>query len=268
MNISNIDKQKYLSKIVVGTNEECWNWRGNLDIDGYGVITLSNNKSYKAHRICYILSNNKIPTHKLKHSCKNRKCCNPKHIYVNDVPTRFWSKVDIKKENDCWNYIGDKKDATCNLFVSGNGKLVSAYRMAYILVNGIIKSDITIIHSCGNILCCNPKHLFIENNENRFWFKVDKRGEDECWIWKGSSDRYGKVSFNGDIIPSHRVSYILAYGDIKDGLEVCHKCDNGLCVNPKHLFLGTHKENMEDMVRKGRSMMCSFPNNKFALKRR
>lgn len=75
---------------------------------------------------------------------------------------------------------------------------------------------------------------------------------DDCWIWIGGKmckGRYGSYkSFS-----SHRYSYELFNGKISKGLCVCHVCDNGLCVNPKHLFLGTHKDNMQDMFRKGRN---------------
>jgi hypothetical protein len=78
--------------------------------------------------------------------------------------------------------------------------------------------------------------------------------ETRCWEWLGSvsSDGYGKCKRKGVTYRAHRLSYLVFKGDITEGLFVCHHCDNPLCVNPEHLWLGTHEENELDKTAKGR----------------
>lgn len=90
----------------------------------------------------------------------------------------------------------------------------------------------------------------------RFWSKVDVRGDDECWHWKAAPRRkdqgYGAFWMDGRHHPSSKVAWLLTNGDVPDGMEVCHQCDNPPCCNPKHLFLGTRQENNDDKVSKSR----------------
>lgn len=88
----------------------------------------------------------------------------------------------------------------------------------------------------------------------RFLSYVDK-GVGECWIWNGARqarNRYGTFGIGGKILLCHRVSYELHCGEIPKGMHVLHKCDVPYCVNPAHLFLGSHQDNMADKERKGR----------------
>jgi hypothetical protein len=102
--------------------------------------------------------------------------------------------------------------------------------------------------------------------EDRFWGKVDKHGPipvhcpdlGRCWVWtsKNVVGGYGRfhVSRTRRGVLAHRYAYELAHGGIDAPLDCCHKCDNTLCVNPAHLFLGTTSDNMTDAVKKGRKV--------------
>ncbi len=91
----------------------------------------------------------------------------------------------------------------------------------------------------------------------RFWVDVDIKGNDECWEWKGAKDYlgYGKTHYiNHKTITVHRLVWILIHGEIPAGMDVLHKCDNRGCVNYlSHLYLGTAKNNSDDMITRGRT---------------
>jgi hypothetical protein len=104
----------------------------------------------------------------------------------------------------------------------------------------------------------------------RFWNKVNKV-EGTCWLWTGvsSSVGYGRFCWREratSLIGAHRVSWMLTYGDIPDGLFVLHKCDVKLCVNPDHLWLGTNADNIRDAADKG--LLSGWSRRKGAKKHR
>lgn len=92
----------------------------------------------------------------------------------------------------------------------------------------------------------------------KFKSKYFELNENECWIWLGTINKinkYGYIRLNSrKCLQTHRASWLIHRGDIPNGLHVLHKCDNRLCVNPNHLFLGTALDNVRDCINKGRSI--------------
>jgi hypothetical protein len=120
----------------------------------------------------------------------------------------------------------------------------------------------------GNVNDYGSKKVDIGNATERFNKKYQVQ-KNSCWLWIGGTrlnskgvayPRHWTDDFKS--IGAHRFAYELAHGAIPKGMYVCHKCDTPLCVNPDHLFVGTHHDNMRDMVVKNRSFTGRGENKK------
>ncbi|WP_353634494.1 HNH endonuclease [Halobacterium sp. NMX12-1] len=92
------------------------------------------------------------------------------------------------------------------------------------------------------------------HTRERFWEKVDIADKDGCWEWQRATfpaNGYGAFNIGGKAKYAHRIAYRMEIGSIPPSKQINHICDNPLCVNPSHLYCGTHQDNMRDAVKRG-----------------
>ena len=105
-------------------------------------------------------------------------------------------------------------------------------------------------HNLCTKKCAGERRM--KETKSKFYDLCERVGE--CLEWRGHRNKhgYGVKRFNKKTMLAHRVSYLISNGDIPDLMCVLHRCDNPCCVEPSHLWLGTHQDNMDDMNEKGR----------------
>lgn len=110
--------------------------------------------------------------------------------------------------------------------------------------------------NCSNKMTRRGRIMGGITPEKRFFYYVDKGFDiNGCWEWTGHKNHggYGRVRRGGKDLTAHRYSWMIHHGEIPVGMLVCHSCDNPRCVNPAHLFLGSHRHNAQDRSIKKRN---------------
>lgn len=181
---------------------------------------------------------------------------------IEDILKRY-SKLD--PDTGCLLWIGPKANGYGRLRIPAKGKR-SAHVLAWECIHGPLPNGFRIRRTCDNKLCIYTQHMVLFKNSSsgpeddinwllaRLKKRITVNPITRCWEWKGPKDLrgYGKLRVKKHYVLAHRIMWECVYGDTQ-GLYVLHKCDNPCCVNPSHLFLGTHMDNMQDMTIKNRA---------------
>lgn len=219
-------------------------------------------KSWSAQIFAWVLEYGRYPYQKHIHTtCGTKNCVNIKHLAEKqrrDDWEFFLSCTDVRGDDECWIWDGERGGDVENagIYLS-DGRHIKPQRYAWETANGRKLGKHFLRSTCHTEGCVNPKHWYAgpgPADVERFWSRVVKQDGDGCWEWQGSLNisGYGLISIDGKNELTHRFSWELENGPIPDGLYACHHCDSRICVRPSHIFIGTHMDNMQDMIAKGR----------------
>ena len=204
-NIDSIPIKNFADKVIV--RDECWEWTKSIHVSGYGIYA-SKKKNRLVHRIVYSALVGPLKDKLvIDHLCRNRRCCNPKHL-----------RQVTQKEN------------ILNKTKSNN------------TIRKIFKRPIN-----RTLLELLKNFTFLTDRQKINLSRMIEKSTNKCWIWHGTKDQggYGRYSVGKKVYKAHRFIYELLVGSIPEGLVLDHyKCYNKSCVNPDHLKPVTPKENV------------------------
>lgn len=246
---------EYVDQRIIKTPYGCHLWDG--PFEGTVPVTKMMHRKPQSQRLLKVLGqihNVKIPIH-ITRTCGNDKCVNIDHITPLPVETYINNHMKIDS-NGCWVWQLSHTENQCPIG-NLNGKRILPRTVLYRNKYGAHPDSLRSI--CNNVACINPEH-FIDTKtavgrQRLFEAKVHINSATGCWEWSGGTNNIGYGMFtkqSGGMMTAHRAAWEIYKGDIPKGKHVLHTCDNRCCVNPEHLWLGTHTENMQDMHSKGR----------------
>lgn len=235
----------------------CWRWIGCV-YDGVGMFYY-NSKLQRANRVSWLLYKGELPkgTH-IAHKCNNKWCINPDHLCLRSstesIRKRFEAKF-VKEPSGCWRWTPRSA-----WFGFNSKKVVKAARASWLLYRGAIPKGTIVQQTCSNSECVNPEHLRLgaapKPKAPTYMVKLRKRFEAKyvvepsgCWKWTAHTQNgYGSINYHYKQRGAHRISWMLHRGEIPRDKWVLHKCNNKLCVNPDHLYLGNAQDNAGDRL--------------------
>jgi hypothetical protein len=156
----------------VKKTETCWLWTGFLTAEGFGFFQVTsgrNGKKMSVHRYSYQLHFGVMPHGYIEHSCNNKSCVNPAHMFIRTEQERFWSFVEkTSSPTNCWIWIGALDEKMYGIFTTDHPKKVKAHRYSWELANKhTIKSSLLCVcHRCDHPYCVNPDHLFLGETQD------------------------------------------------------------------------------------------------------
>lgn len=190
-------------------------------------------------------------------------------------PDRFFALVDTSEgrgpNGDCHLWLGATSPSGAGCLSSKvNGRTVNfkAHRYSHWIHYGRMPDDMFCVHACGVTTCVNPRHLYLSPRKKgeaqarlmRLINHAPGQGpRGDCWEFQGYRTKpmgYGNFSDDaGRTTPAHRYMFEIVHGPLPPGAMVLHKCDNGACCNPEHLYAGDHAQNMKDRSARGRTFL-------------
>lgn len=255
-------EERFWENVPATPDDGCWPWTGKL-YQGAGRVTIGEapfgslpaKTRQAAPRVSWQAHFGDIPEGmRVLQECGNHACVNPDHLFLGTLQTL---KVESLKTECKWGHPLDPENVRWESYVGSTGKQLQR-------------------RTC--LKCQQRRNIAYRNDprppsdavkvprgtlEDRFWAKVPENPLQGCWefssvgtdgygqLWVGPVAR-GSLAAN-TMQKAPRVSWQLHYGDIPEGLKVCHDCDNPKCVRPDHLFVGTNQDNSTDMRIKGRA---------------